>query len=408
LASLFQPPEAMQPGQPSVFMTVPSAQFSHRRLVVVTFDWLPAWLLSTWGTTWIATPAFDRLAARGVVLDGVMATSDNAEETLDAMVGRPHASLDAAGGGPTLLVTDSQSVGRGPLGRRFDSVIEEWADLADHCQNDEEETALGQLFRAASDAVSSLTEDGAFLWCHAASLGETWDAPLDLRDCLVGEDDPLPPRSAAVPSVKTGQEADPDLILGVRQAFAGQLMLADRMLGRLVDAVESEARQGRPWELVVAGLRGMPLGLHGQLGVPGAAADKLLPFGDLVQMPVILADAAGRMAGQRFNGLLTADDIGAFVRECLSGAGQSGLHGLLSDWKCSGREYVVSRNESGASVVSRHWRLVVETRQQASGEAGQLQPLLFAKPDDFFEQCDVADRCPEVVEDLSELLSGEP
>jgi hypothetical protein len=127
-----------------------------------------------------------------------------------------------------------------------------------------------------------------------------------------------------------------------------------------------------------------------------------------VQMPVILADAAGRMAGQRFNGLLTADDIGAFVRECLSGAGQSGLHGLLSDWKCSGREYVVSRNESGASVVSRHWRLVVETRQQASGEAGQLQPLLFAKPDDFFEQCDVADRCPEVVEDLSELLSGEP
>jgi hypothetical protein len=398
----------MKTGQPSVFMTEPSAPSSRRRLVLVTFDWLPAWLLSTWGTTWIATPAFDRLAARGVVLDGVMATSDDAEETLDAMVGRPHASLEAVGRGPALLVTDSQLVGRGPLGRLFDSVIEEWTDLTDHCRHDEEETALGQLFNVASDAVSSLTEDGAFLWCHAASLGETWDAPLDLRDCLVGEDDPLPPRSAAVPSVKTGQEADPDLILGVRQAFAGQLMLADRMLGRLVDAVESEARQGRPWELVVAGLRGMPLGLHGQLGVPGAAADKLLPFGDLVQMPVILADAAGRMAGQRFNGLLTADDIGAFVRECLSGAGQSGLHGLLSDWKCSGREYVVSRNESGASVVSRHWRLVVETRQQASGEAGQLQPLLFAKPDDFFEQCDVADRCPEVVEDLSELLSGEP
>jgi hypothetical protein len=31
---------------------------------------------------------------------------------------------------------------------------------------------------------------------------------------------------------------------------------------------------------------------------------------------------------------------------------------------------------------------------------------LYAKPDDFFELCDVADRCPEVVDELAVLLAA--
>ena len=63
-------------------------------LLVVTIDRLPAWILPAYGATWVATPALDRLAARGVVFDGLVATSDEpGEAVVDA--------ADAAGCGCT-------------------------------------------------------------------------------------------------------------------------------------------------------------------------------------------------------------------------------------------------------------------------------------------------------------------
>ena len=95
------------------------------RLAVVTFYWLPAWMLTTWGTTWLATPAFDALAARGVVLDAMMAPGDDLAATLHAVLGPVCERLGYLPTLASLLVTDAPAVARGPLGRRFRDVVEE-------------------------------------------------------------------------------------------------------------------------------------------------------------------------------------------------------------------------------------------------------------------------------------------
>jgi len=393
-------------------MTRPPAVSQSRRLALVTLDWLPAWMLSTWGATWLATPTFDRLAARGVALDAVMAAGDDMQATLQAVVGPACGLLEQQQIPSSLLVTDATAVSRSADFSCFQDVFEEPASAAEQCQEDEEDTALGQLFLEAEDAVAAMTEDACWLWCHAGSLGTVWDAPLDFRDCLVDEDDPLPPRSAAVPSRVVGPGDDPDLVLGVRQAFAGQVMLADRMLGRLLDAIDQEASQGRPWTVIVAGLRGMPLGLHQQVGVPELGQPVLLPYADLVQMPILVADAAGRMEGQRYGGLLAAEDVGGLCRDLLEGKQQSRLSGLLERWECEPRPRLVSETQRGLAVLTSEWRVVVDQ----AGRGGQVEstaedlsprsPQVFAKPDDFFEQVDVADRCPGVAEEVLAASRG--
>ena len=377
------------------------------RLAVVTLDWLPAWMLTTWGTTWLATPAFDALAARGVVLDAMMAPGDDLAATLQAVLGPVCERLGDLPTLASLLVTDAPAVARGPLGRRFRDVVEEPAEPAERCGDEESETALGELFAAIAEAVPAVADEPCCLWCHAGSLGVAWDAPLAFRDSLGGEEDPEPPRSASIPSCVVAADEDPDRILGIRQAFAGQLMLADRMLGFLLEILDGLG--GEPWTVVVAGLRGMPMGLHGDLGIPSAGSPPLLPYGDLVQMPVIIADARGRMAGQRYGGLLAAEDLGVFLAESLAdheaSRPRSQLAELVSRWGCTPREQVISTTPRGVSLVTKHWRMVVE-RPAAGGDEGAGESRLFAKPDDFFEQCDVADRCSTVVDELQEQLTA--
>ena len=54
--------------------------------LLVTIDRLPAWMLPAYGSSWVATPALDALAARGVVFDRLIATGDDARETLGQIV----------------------------------------------------------------------------------------------------------------------------------------------------------------------------------------------------------------------------------------------------------------------------------------------------------------------------------
>ena len=56
------------------------------RLLVVTIDRLPAWMLSAWGATWVATPALDSLAARGLVFDRLVTPSIDPRETIRDLV----------------------------------------------------------------------------------------------------------------------------------------------------------------------------------------------------------------------------------------------------------------------------------------------------------------------------------
>ncbi len=394
-------------------------------LLVVTLDRLPAWILPAFGCTWVGTPALDALAARGLLLDRVIARSDHPHDTLMDFAGRSPGAADAwpllkaaaaAGWSPALVTDDEALANHLPAETSVQLVSSE---VTGRLADDERQTHLGGLFAAATKLAAA--GNHRLLWCHAASLGVAWDAPKMFREAYLDPDDPPPPAGATVPEVLTDATTDPDLVVVMRQVFAGQLSLFDRLLGQLLDAV---AAAGQDWTVLIAGVRGLGLGLHGSIG-----CGPLAPFGELIQLPALIVDHRGRMAAQRYGGLLLPADIGVTLLDCIPDlatnlpadtlarsqpratpaphpaeanddprVGRS-LAGLFNHWQPAGRDRGITVASHGIAVATPAWHLVLPTPDEGSPD----RPHLYAKPDDYFEACDVADRCPDVAEELTQL-----
>lgn len=358
------------------------------KLLVVTIDRLPSWMLPAYGSTWVSMPRVDALAGRGVVLDGLIATSDKPRETIADLFGGPGWPL-AAALNPAVLVTDDAMVAETMAGIVDMQHVAAVATAATAINDDD--TNLARLFAAAAATVAAGRHQ--LVWCHAGSLAVAWDAPDEYREAHLDPEDPPPPAGAAVPDVVVSADTDPDLLVGIRHVFAGQLALLDKQLARLLAAATED------WTILIVGVRGLPLGLHGRVG-----CGSLAPYGELVRMPAILVDARGRMAGQRSSGLSVPVDIGITLGDLLSdrltASDQRPTHarslaGLFIDWTAAARDRVIVVGSEGTAVVTPGWHLILP-----AAVAGGGSPLLFAKPDDFFELCDVADRCPHVVDEL--------
>jgi arylsulfatase A-like enzyme len=232
----------------------------------------------------------------------------------------------------------------------------------------------------------------------------------------VDPDDPPPPPGAAVPDMTVTRDTDPDLIVGLRHVFAAQVTLLDRCLASLLRAVDERAARDGAWAILVVGLRGMPLGIHDRLGGrPDPDADDP-PFGEMVHVPAILVDPRRSMAAQRYGGLVTPADLAATLADLVapqavaSAAGHpaeaESLRGLCDAWSVKPRDRVVIRGVGGDALATPGWHAVLRPGGDAS------RPLLFAKPDDFFETCDVADRERGVASELARALrrpeTGQP
>ena len=377
-------------------------------LLVVTIDRLPAWMLAAYGATWVATPSLDSLAARGVVFDRVitpsMAVGDTLHDLLAAEVpaGQTLLATAAAAGWRPVVITDDAAFAAGmtagdavPVAgvRLVEAVAKE------QVEEDDAQTTIARLIDAALGAITSGKH--RLVWCHVGSLGVAWDAPERYRDRYVDPEDPPPPSGARVPGFAVDADTDPDLVVGVRQVFAGQLTLLDSQLGRLFAALQ----EGRParasgWAVLVAGVRGLPLGLHGWVGVGG----KDPPYGEMIHVPAILVDAAGRMAAQRYGGLVVPADLGCTLVDIVT---QTTGTGLFENWSAPVRDRVIVAGPDAAAIVTPAWHglladSVAEARQRSDGEH---QVRIFAKPDDFFERVDVANRCADVAGPLGELLA---
>lgn len=369
-------------------------------LLVVAVDRLPAWMLPPHGCAWVAMPALTRLASRGVVFDRMIATGDDAEGTLAAVCGGGTGAGDwgivqaaLRRGWSPLLVTDE----RGPAAiavRRVPVVARRTPTT------DEADTSLARACTVAADALA--TGRHRMVVVHLTSLGRVWDAPAAFREAYVDPEDPPAYAGAAVPEMTVTDATDPDELVGIRHAFAGQLTLLDRCLDTLLERVATRAGDDGGWGVLVAGLRGLPLGLHGHVGGGAFPA-----YGELVHVPAMLVDPGGRMAAQRYGGLVTPGDLGATLVEWLGGPvparpdaepwRPASLGGLLESWRWPPRDRVVATVAAGPAIVTPAWHAVMP------GASAAVR--LFAKPDDYFEMNDVAERCPAERDRLGGLLA---
>ncbi|HUT92806.1 MAG TPA: sulfatase-like hydrolase/transferase [Thermoguttaceae bacterium] len=377
--------------------------------IVLVIDRLHAGYVGAYGNAWVATPSLDRLAVESVVFDQCLIESPRLEslcrsywqgrhplggaELADDRPALP--SLLRSAGVTTTLLTDEPAVARHPLAGSFDSLVElprpELVEVAAEI----DETHLAGCFARLVDWLESPREP-FLVWCHLSGLGGPWDAPLEFRARYAEEDDPDPPDSAAVPCEMLPSDYDPDQLLGISQAYAGQVSLLDVCVGALVEAL-ADGPAGRDSLFVLASARGFPLGEHRRVG----AYDGSL-YGELVHVPLWMRFPDSLGEAVRTPALVRAADLWRTVLDWWGIADLPQSPDAASLMPLA-REEVESIRDRVCLVAGGTERAI---RTPAWFLREAAEPELFAKPDDRWEVNDVADRCQEVVDLLRSAYAG--
>ena len=375
-----------------------------RSAIVVVIDRLGAGFLGPYGNTWLDTPHFNRLASQSLLVETAVAdavelplayrawwTGRHAlEPAMDSRPALPQAARDA--GLPAVLITDEPLVAELPEAASFSQRIVVPQPPADKAAQVVEETGLARLFLAAIQQLSSQDEP-ALVWVHARGMAGSWDAPAAMRQQFADEDDPLPPEFVEPPRRHLPDDFDPDELLGIVHAYAGQVSLADACLGLLLETIDSSPA-AREAMVAFTSPRGYPLGEHRRIG----GSDL---FGELVHVPLVVRLPAEDKNALRLQGLVQPPDLFATITQWLGLASaapamfaQSLLPAIHGE-ALAPRQLAHATGPAQSLLRSPAWLL----REVVVDD--EIFRQLYAKPDDRWEANEVAARCGDVVELLA-------
>lgn len=364
-------------------------------------------MLGAYGNSWIHTAAVDRLACESFLFDQAFLASPRLDDIYAAYwLGKRAASaLPAAtaslpsvlssAGLHTALVSDEPDVLALSAAADFAEAIPVASQSASTAR-DASETALAQLFAHALRWLADAPQPFC-LWLHARGMAARWDAPLALRAAFAAEDDPVPPPLVEVPNYRLPEDHDPDEVLGIRHAYAGQVTVLDQCLAALCEYLNASGLSGRT-QLTFLSARGFPLGEHGRIG----PCDEPL-FNETTQLPWLMRfpDGLGTLA--RSPALVQPSDLPGTLldwlgmdRAALGAPNASSLLDLITGRADALRDRVLLVSQADRALRTPGWYL----RLPAEGE-----PELYAKPSDRWEVNEVASRAGDIVASLQEALS---
>ena len=381
-------------------MTVKSA-------VVLVVDRLGAGWLGPYGNTWLDTPHFNHLAAESALFETVIADSPDltlayrtywtGRHVLQPTASNAHslAQLAANAGVPTWLISDSRAVIELHSAFSFAERSCVQQHDVDRCAAAIEQTGLHLLLKEAARELSGLTRPFLY-WIHTEGMNGPGDAPLEMRYQFADEDDPIPPDFVAPPAKMLAPGYDPDSLLGLTQAYAGQVALVDYCLGTLLEALD-EHPLGSETLLVVTSPRGYPLGEHLRVG----PCDDAL-YGELLHVPLLVRMPQRESALTRVQGIVQPHQLLTTIAEICGWMGPAAApSGLVSELR-------------GGSVPQGNIAVAVAPGQRAirtpawflreSPAEGGVKRELFAKPDDRWEANEISSRCGDIIELLASRL----
>jgi hypothetical protein len=377
-----------------------------RSAVVLVIDRLGAGWLSPYGNTWLDGPNFNRLAARSVLCETLIADSPDLEKGCHAYWTGRHAlepsdgvaatlaALASSAGGQSLLLTDDSRVCDHPLASGFaDRRLLPVSNAAKGAK-EIEQTGLFAFFEAARAAVEERKAPG-LLWLHSRGMSGQWDAPPELRYQFADEEDPTPPSFVDPPEVQLNENFDPDELLGYVHAYAGQVALVDMCLGMLLDAIDEHPLADETL-LIVTSPRGYPLGEHRRVG----SCDEAL-FGELLHVPLLVQFPRGEHALTRSHQIIQPGEIFSLVSEACGWRASDSMSKVL------GAIVGKATYSPGLACAAGREQRAIRTPAWFLRESqidGQPQFELFAKPDDRWEANEVSSRCGDVVELLAAEL----
>jgi arylsulfatase A-like enzyme len=417
-----------------------------RRALVVSFDRLHAGFIGCFGNDWIETPHFDRLATEAVVFDQHFC------ENLDPIAanhawwtGRRQFPLDAkqqrecrsfvdqlhAWGVSTCLIVESDGGDDSTLAPPFGEVFtERGIDGFDAAEADTPFARLVQRCRLwLSD--SARQPGAALLWIKSRGVPSPWVPPqsfgeLYLDEFGLGADvaeeteagpEPTGSDSAIGSSDERvfGSGADGSIDWRYAAAmYAAYVTLIDRGLGRLLTAV----RETPGWEqalLIVTAAAGQPLGEHAAIGA------EMIPLrAESLHAPLWIQARGFDQAGTRRQALVQTTDVAPTLLDWFRGAAPGDMPEGRTESDVAGRSLLPLVWNQDVSLPERlvmghgraEWAIRTPDFFYAEPgdrwtEAEDSKAVLFEKPHDRWDQCDVLAQYPQVAEELRARLRRE-
>ncbi len=406
-----------------------------RRAILVTIDGWGTNLLGTYGNSLCETPSLDQFASKSIVFDRVMSSSSSLEEVLKSIATGQHpcerpldgkvelAEFLQTHGKQSILMTDDPSVAELPWAQSFNELfcfepsVQAPSDLESEASDWTEtrlagfiETALGELAKYAeqSGELPELT------WLHLSGLSQIWDAPYEYRLQLCDdEDDPEPPKGTVPAKFQVDRQTDPDIVFGASCGAAAQGMILDQIWS-WIDTFLDEVVDREACLVVVAGVRGYPLGEHHSVGL-----ERTDLFSELIQLPLIMQP--GNMAiGTRDNTLVQPMSLWASIAKwivfepekqpCLND--EIDRRRLSQDLISSHLDTEAATHLSpsacivatsnGYAIQVPRWSAVWLPKTLDVPENEELKTHLFLSPDDRWQQNDVTSRAVEIAEAMVE------
>ncbi len=336
---------------------------------VLAIDGLRAAALGAYGQTAYEMPAFDALAAESIVYDWCYASTPEPAGT--------YARLGTAIPSNAWLVTDDQRLGDQHRGAFAESRVVSTEPASASAESIEQTTAAAAWEAIAAETVRWAEADSSpLLWVHTKGLLHPWDAPAALYDSLLDDDDPEIDSSIEVPDGTVEPDELAEAALAASCRYAAGVMTLDACLAGWLDLVAG-LMEGRNYRLIVAGVRGFALGEHGYLG---AADDRL--FSEIQQVPLF---AAGMLGDRRF------------TRESLPLTLLTAMQSLLAGGLPSGSEARLHADSGPEALVTSDWMLRQDPADAENAE-------LYVKPDDRWEQNDIAKLEEQAVQELQQAM----
>ncbi len=359
--------------------------------IIITIDGINSFMLGLHGNTSVETPAFDRLAVESISFDFAFAPSCDPHRVFEGMfTGSQDQPITALIESGSKFVSDCPVALEAAEAAQFDSIVTIKPAAGDASAESAAQTQVADFFAAATEAVETLEQDD-LLWLHYSGLMGIWDAPLAMRQQYQALDDPEPYADVKPPQFTfDADQDDPDLLVSVQQSCFAQIALIDSMLGVFMDHL-GQLEVGQSAVVMVAGLRGYELGEHGFVGPASNLYAQSLHVPLLVRFP----DTEEATKNRRSHSLIQTSTIGDWVLNSQSVMGQCEI---IMDKDSSP---ILLSSKSAAAVQTAQWKFLRWTDAD-----GIVFEQLFSKPDDRWEVNDVARRCPQIVQELEELLAN--
>ena len=388
-----------------------------KNAICLIVDGLHIGFVGAYGNSWITTPAMDRLASESALFDRHYINSLDTSlicraywyglhpeflptDEMPDFTGLPSSLLEK--GYRTILLTDDSDIAHNLFADGFSEVhlIETPSD--EKPASTLEDTQFFRLFATIIDLVSS-SDKPYFLWCHFRGFAGPWDFPMDSRLQYVEEGDPLPYPKTTPPKIvlKTEtveiEDADPDVLQSISEAYSGGITAFDESLDCFMDSFRENNSFGETL-CVLTSFRGFSMGEHRIIGPPDAwyqTEKRSLLYSENVHIPLLIRYPSGFGAMTRTSSLTQTGDVFETLCEWFGvdvHKPSQSLTVLISETTEVLRDKIEIIGPGDKAVASSEWF--------AKQLKDEMRIELYAKPDDRFEVNEVADRCEGVAESL--------